>query len=131
MERRKQVAVDCADPHRLARFWAEVLGYVVQDPPDGHASWAEFSRAEGGPGEAWCAVVDPHGTGPRVLFHSVPEPKAGKNRLHLDVKIGRQHVDTEAVRLVSLGATHVRTVEDAQDYFAVMRDPEGNEFCLC
>lgn len=138
--RRLQVAVDCADPERLAAFWAAVLGYVVGAPPAGYASWQDFSRSAGSVGEAWSAVVDPAGAGPRVLFHRVPEPKAGKNRVHLDVRVSvagevsaetrRRQVDAEVARLQSLGGIYLRTEEDEHDYFAVMTDPEGNEFCI-
>jgi predicted enzyme related to lactoylglutathione lyase len=71
----------------------------------------------------------------------VPEGKQVKNRVHLDVRTTgrrgqpidarRDPVDAEAKRLVTAGATHLHTVEDESDYFAVMRDPEGNEFCVC
>ncbi|MBK1784281.1 VOC family protein [Prauserella cavernicola] len=131
MDRRIQIAVDCADPGRLARFWAQALGYEVETAPEGFASWHEFSLEYGAPGEGWSAVVDPAGVGPRVLFHSVPEVKTGKNRWHLDVRIGRANVDAEVVRLGALGASHLRTVADESDYYAVLRDPEGNEFCVC
>jgi catechol 2,3-dioxygenase-like lactoylglutathione lyase family enzyme len=141
MRKEIQLAVDCADPGLLARFWADVLGYRLEDPPSGYPSWSDFSRAVGTPGEEWNAVVDPEGVGPRILFHRVPEGKIAKNRLHLDVRVSgvrgtpklarRPLVDAEARRLVSGGATHVRTVEDQTDYFAVMQDPEGNEFCVC
>ena len=140
MARRLQVAVDCADPDRLARFWVAVLGYQVGAPPAGYANWEDFSRSAGGVGECWSAVVDPAGGGPRVLFHRVPEPKAAKNRVHLDVRVSgagdvpaqtrRRQVDAEVARLQTLGATHLRTEEDEHDYFAVMTDPEGNEFCI-
>ena len=70
-----------------------------------------------------------------------PESKAGKNRVHLDVRAAGPRgtpkelrcalVDAEAIRLTEGGAKHVRTVEDEMDYFAVMQDPEGNEFCIC
>jgi hypothetical protein len=139
VSRHLQVAIDCADPGALARFWASALGYEVDEPPSGYADWASFSRAVGDPDEAWSAVVDPGGIGPRVLFHRVPERKSGKNRVHLDVRAGgirgtpksRDLVDAEVLRLLGEGATHLRTVEDEHDYFAVMTDPEGNEFCLC
>jgi catechol 2,3-dioxygenase-like lactoylglutathione lyase family enzyme len=140
MARPLQVAIDCADPARLARFWADVLGYRPEDPPRGYPSWAAFSAAMGAPGEEWNAVVDPDGVGPRVLFHRVPEGKVVKNRVHLDVRVSgaagtpievrRRLVDTEVDRLVRKGATHVRTDEDETDYYAVMQDPEGNEFCV-
>ena len=140
MVRRLQVAIDCADPERLATFWATVLGYVVDAPPAGYASWQDFSRSAGGMGESWSAVVDPAGAGPRVLFHRVPEPKVGKTRVHLDVRVSaagevsaetwRHQVDAEVARLQTLGGIHLRTEEDEHDYFAVMTDPEGNEFCI-
>ena len=77
-----QIVFDCADPARLAQFWAEVLGYHLAEPPPGYASWQEFSSAVGGPDEEWNAVVDPAGTGPRVFFHrakpvSTSEEKEG------------------------------------------------------
>jgi len=134
-----QVAVDCAQPFRLAQFWTEVLGYETADPPDDHESWESFSAAEASrPGEGWCCIVDPDHRGPRLLFHSVPEPKTVKNRLHLDVWVDqpdpsverRGLISAEADRLLSIGATHVRTRDDDGDFYIVMQDPEGNEFCI-
>ena len=134
-----QVAVDCAQPYRLAQFWTEVLGYEIARPPDDHTSWEAFSEAEASrPGEGWCCIVDPEHAGPRLLFHTVPEPKQVKNRLHLDVWVDqpdpmverRTFIRAEADRLQSMGATHVRTRDDDGDFYIVMQDPEGNEFCL-
>ena len=90
------------------------------------------------PGEGWAVIVDPDGHGPAVLFHRVPEAKVGKNRLHLDVFLSpgapveerRPLVAPEVDRLVALGATHLRTDDDGDDYYAVLHDPEGNEFCV-
>ena len=138
-----QVTFDCADPDRLARFWAEVLGYKVQDPPSGFASWPAFLTAIGVPESEWdsaSAVVDPEGKGARIFFQRVPEAKAAKNRVHLDVSVGGGHqtplderrtrVDAEAERLVRLGATIVGGVEKYGEYWVVLHDPEGNELCL-
>jgi hypothetical protein len=138
MARQLQVAIDCAEPERLARFWVQVLDYRPADPPAGFASWAAFSAKYGAAGEAWCALADADGVGPRLLFHRVPEPKLTKNRLHLDVRVSRGSsgterpavVDAEVRRLVAIGGTHLRTVADETDYFAVLQDPEGNEFCV-
>lgn len=140
MARKLQVAIDCADPDRLAAFWVEVLEYRLADPPPGFEGWSEYSRAVAAePGEGWCRIVDPEGVGPSLLFHRVPEGKIGKNRMHIDIRvrpagssdeIARPFVDAEARRLVGLGANHVRTDADEDDYYAVMQDPEGNEFCL-
>ena len=134
MAQRIQIAIDCQDAVRLADFWVEILGYVVEG---GHEPWAEHSRSVGTyPGEAWVRIVDPDKQGPRILFHSVPEPKTIKNRIHLDV---RAPLDTPGDRLqqisdfldkiVSLGGSKLREVVDEGGGFAVMADPEGNEFC--
>jgi hypothetical protein len=138
-----QVTFDCADPDRLARFWAEALGYNVQDPPPGYATWPEFLAAIGVPESEWTsasAVVDPEGKGARIFFQRVPEPKSVKNRVHLDVNVGGGHatpleerrvrVDAEAARLATLGATIVGGMEKMGEYWVVLRDPEGNELCL-
>ena len=138
-----QVTFDCADPDRLAIFWAAALGYKKQDPPEGYATWPEFLAAQGVPEDQWnaaSAVVDPDGVGPRLYFQRVPEPKASKNRVHLDVNVGsdqtippeerRNRVDDEATRLLRMGATKLRACEERDEYWVVMQDPEGNEFCL-
>jgi len=140
MARKLQVSIDCADPDRLAAFWIEVLEYQLADPPPDFTSWPDYSRtAAAEPGEGWSRIVDPEGVGPSVLFHRVPEGKVGKNRIHVDIgvrppgasdDIARPYVEAEVRRLVGLGATHVRTDDDESDYYAVMQDPEGNEFCV-
>jgi predicted enzyme related to lactoylglutathione lyase len=120
-----QVSIDCSDPARLATFWAQVLGYTV--------AWAEAGADQ-------ALLADATSVGPRMLFHRVPEVKVAKNRLHLDViasgwgtpkDASRSIVDAEIARLVALGATLLRTTEKPTEYFAVMQDPEGNEFCIC
>ena len=138
-----QVTFDCADPDRLASFWATALGYKLQDPPDGYASWPAFLAAHDIPEADWnraSAVVDPDGCGPRIYFQRVPEPKVVKNRVHLDVNVGggagtpmderRTRIDAAVERLCGLGATRVRPYEEHGEYWVVMQDPEGNEFCL-
>jgi Glyoxalase-like domain len=139
-----QVVFDCASPDALARFWAEVLGYKVQDPPPGFDTWEDWARANDIPEDRWdalSAIVDPEAGGPRIFFQRVPEPKSGKNRVHLDVNVGggrhvpveerRRRIDAEAERLVGIGATLLRAVEEEVDgYFVNMQDPEGNEFDL-
>jgi hypothetical protein len=122
-----QVTFDCAEPERVARFWCEVLGYVVPTPPP---------EDQG----AWFACSDPTGVGPRLFFQRVPEGKVVKNRLHLDVRVGTGLVgeerlatlEAECARLVALGATRVRLLAADEDNESciVMQDVEGNEFCL-
>ena len=88
MAPRVQVVIDCADPSGLAPFWAEVLGYIEQPPPEGSATWEDWAREHDIPEEDWnkaSAVVDPEGKGPRFYFQQVPEGKVAKNRVHLDV----------------------------------------------
>jgi hypothetical protein len=138
-----QVVFDCADPNRLATFWASALGYILQPPPPGHSSWEEFLRARGVPEGEWnarSAVVDPDGSGPRLFFQRVPEPKTAKNRLHVDINAGggwdtpteerRRRVDAEVDRLVREGAVAVQEFDELGERWVVMRDPEGNEFCV-
>ncbi|MCU1600026.1 MAG: hypothetical protein JWO22_735 [Frankiales bacterium] len=138
-----QVTFDCADPGALGQFWAAALDYVVQPPPDGFASWPEALTAWGVPEEDFNkanAIVDPGGVGPRIFFQQVPEPKAGKNRLHLDVPasdgVGTptdlkvQQCQVKADALVALGATVVEVVREMGSGWVVMQDPEGNEFCV-
>jgi hypothetical protein len=143
MATRFQVTFDCADPARLAAFWATALHYERQPPPHGYATWEAFAAARGIPEERrsdYDAVVDPGGAGPRLLFLRVPEPKTVKNRVHLDVDSGapkgtsaeqrRAHVHAEVDRLVAAGATRVGPKEEYGLSWVVMRDPEGNEFCV-
>jgi predicted enzyme related to lactoylglutathione lyase len=138
-----QVTFDAADPQRLAAFWQRVLGYQEEDPPAPHATWEDFAKAAGIPEDRWgdfAALVDPEGVRPRLFFQRVPEPKSAKNRVHLDVNVGggrgvppgqrRALVDEAVERLVSDGATLVRAYDEPDQYWVVMQDPEGNEFCL-
>jgi hypothetical protein len=138
MAQRVQVAIDCHDPDRLAAFWAATLGYELMRPPDGYDSWAEHSRAHAEePDEGWTKIVDPDRRGPTLLFHRVREGKVVKNRVHLDVRAPdegpgdrQQQVDAFIESVIGLGATKLRDVTDDAGYFAVMQDPEGNEFCI-
>ena len=136
-----QVTFDCAEPERVARFWCEVLGYVVPPPPEGFASWADFDRAlpPERQGSAF-ACTDPTGVGPRLFFQRVPEGKVVKNRLHLDVRaatglVGEERLaalEAECARLLTLGGTRVRLLraDGFNESCLVMQDVEGNEFCL-
>jgi hypothetical protein len=136
-----QVTFDCADPERVARFWCEVLGYVVPPPPEGFADWDEFNSSLPAEqqGSAF-ACVDPAGEGPRLYFQRVPEGKVVKNRVHLDVRAGTGLVGDERLatlraeseRLIALGATLFQEqVSDGYNESCItMLDIEGNEFCL-
>jgi hypothetical protein len=140
-----QLVIDCANADRLARFWAAALGYELAPPPAGFATWNDCYRELGIPEEELAdgadRISDPHGHGPSIWFHVVPETKIVKNRLHLDIHASggradpiatrKQRVDAEACRLVDLGATTVGALmeDGVLDHYAVgMKDPEGNEF---
>jgi hypothetical protein len=141
---RYQLVIDCADPELMVRFWAAALGYEVEPPPPGFATWDDWRRDIGLPesylGISADSIIDPAGGGPRIWFHALPDTKTVKNRLHLDIHASggrdlplearRQQVDAEARRLCDLGATQtVVMATEGMDHYAVgMRDPEGNEF---
>ncbi|MFC0450381.1 VOC family protein [Rhodococcus jostii] len=144
MTREIQVTFDCGDPAALASFWAEALGYRIQDPPPGFDTWDAALAAMGIPPERRndaSALIDPDGSGPRIFFQRVPEGKTAKNRVHLDVRAApgstgderMAALEEECTRLVALGATRVARFEPApplQGGHIVLTDPEGNEFCL-
>lgn len=106
------VVIDCNDLAAMMAFWRAALHYVPRDPPE----------------DDWVTLRDPRGGGPNVSLQRVPEPRVGKNRLHLDLYTLDQVGEVE--RLLGLGATrHPRTPEPGED-FVVLADPEGNLFCV-
>jgi hypothetical protein len=136
-----QVVFDCADPDRLARFYAGALHYKLQEPPAGYDSWEAFLKAQGVPESEWnsaSAIVDPEKRGARIYFQRMDTPKPAKNRLHLDINASRgssvpvrerkAQVDAEVTRILGMGATKVWVWEDSDEYWVALRDPEGNEF---
>ena len=138
-----QIVFDCTSPDRLARFWAEALHYQLDAPPEGFATWEEALKAWGVPEEerdSASAIVDPEGAGPRIYFQRVAAPKTGKNRVHLDLNEGggsrapaeerRQRIGAAVERLAALGATRLRVHDEGPEFWVVMQDPEGNEFCV-
>jgi hypothetical protein len=151
----QQLTIDCNDPALLVRFWAPVLDYEVQPPPDGFATMNDWYLSLGIPedeldltGDGTDRIFDPTGHGPRIWFQYVPEPKTVKNRLHLDLypSGGRSVPLTERIPLVEAAVAELvragasigkRFPADFGEqlgagddhYFVVMHDPEGNEFC--
>ena len=139
-----QLVIDCDDPDRLARFWADALGYELAPPPTGFSTWNDYYRDLGIPEDELSAgsdrISDPEGHGPPIWFQVVSDAKVVKNRLHLDIHASgertdpiedrRQRVDAEAGRLAALGAAITGALpSEGLDHYAVgMKDPEGNEF---
>jgi hypothetical protein len=114
-----ELAIDCADPSGLARFWCSVLDYEVQDEDDEFVAIGSPLVPEG---------KNRLGPVPPVLtFAYVPEGKTVKNRVHLDVNPTDCSQDEEIARLTGLGAT---VVNDNRPEFSwvTLADPEGNEF---
>ncbi|WP_030235186.1 VOC family protein [Streptomyces sp. NRRL S-350] len=142
-----KLVIDCADPHRQAAFWAAALDYAPEDhgpligrlldagaigpdavtEVDGRPAWRTLAAVRH-PEDPFDPASDT-GLGRRILFQAVPEPKQGKNRLHLDVHAAPGERGAIVARLEALGATVVRHVEEPGGEWTVMRDPEGNEFC--
>jgi len=135
-----QITFDAADPLRLGTFWAEALGYHLEPPPSGYASWGAFLTSLGIPATEHnraCAIVDPEGRGPRIYFQRV-SGAGNADGLHLDITVGlaetpagrRREIDAEAARLCELGGRPHRIVDREGEYWVVLHDPEGNAFCL-
>ena len=139
-----QVTIDSVDAHALADWWAETLGWEVEHQDEafirsmieqGHATEADTTTHRGAlvwKGAAAIGPPDPGGPGqPRMLFQDVPEAKAIKNRVHLDLRAGPDD-DLAAIRdrLVERGATVVGGGREGPHEWVTLADPEGNEFCL-
>ncbi|HEY6740165.1 MAG TPA: VOC family protein [Actinopolymorphaceae bacterium] len=108
------IAFDCADPYELARFWADVTGGQLSE--------------EDAPGDPEASVTLSNGS--HLFFQRVPEPKTGKNRLHLCLR-PEQSRDLEVERLVQRGATvEADHRADHGKGWMILLDPEGNEFCV-
>ena len=110
---RVELVLDCAEPKRLAAFWREALDYRVH-----------FTDA------SLAVLVPKEGIASPLLLQGVPEPKAGKNRMHLDIVV--DDIEAEVHRLQGLGA---HRIDDGVQSFGGTRwvrmsDPEQNEFCV-
>ena len=137
-----QVTVDCADPHSMADWWAQTLGWQVEPQDEafirrmisaGRADDSDTKRHNGA--LVWktgAAITHPEGPqrAPRVLFQLVPEAKTVKNRLHLDVRIGADDVERAVAGLTARGARFLHRGEQGPFTWVTLADPEGNEFCV-
>ena len=109
-----KLVLDCTDATALAAFWAQALDYTVL-----------------GSVESYTLLADASGRGPQLLLQQVPEAKAGKNRMHLDIDAA--DIAAEADRLEALGARRLdpEVMCEHGSSWVLMADPEGNEFCVC
>ncbi len=108
-----EVVIDCTDHGRVVDFWASALGYARREV-----------------NEQYVALVPPEREAglPPLLFQKVPEPKAAKNRVHLDFRA--DVMADEVARLVGLGATVLAERRLGDVAWTVLADPDGNEFCV-
>src|SRR6266568_673957 len=112
-----ELVLGCRDPEVLARFWCEVLDFVVLDREDD-------GSVEIGPREGF------GGPQPTIILSRRDEPEQGKSRLHIDVNATDRDQDAELERLLKLGARPADIGQTGQEQWHVLADPEGNEFCL-
>ncbi len=108
-----ELVIDCNDPHLVGRFWLQVLS-------DHHVAETDDDNLY---------IEGPEGSGPGLLFTRVPEPKAAKNRIHIDVNPLDRTQDEEVERIVALGARRI-DIGQGEVSWVVLADPEGNEFCV-
>ncbi len=121
-----QIAIDASDPNSLAEFWAGALGYELHGSP--------------GAENIYRGISDPTGKRPPILFQRVPEAKTVKNRVHLDLPHNadktvsfderRDQLSPIVERLVEAGASRQGEGSSGNEFWIVMADPEGNEFCV-
>jgi predicted enzyme related to lactoylglutathione lyase len=106
-----EAVMDCDAHEHVVAFWSAALGY--------ERGWST---------EQFAQLHDPAGQGLTLLFQRVPEPKVGKNRVHLD--LAASDLPGEVARLSGLGARVIREVAEMGAHWTVMADPAGNEFCV-
>ncbi|MGA8117140.1 MAG: VOC family protein [Actinocatenispora sp.] len=117
-----ELAIDCADPRALARFWCSVLGYEVREEDDEIVTIGSPALPDG--------RNHPGPVPPTLTFALVPEGKTVKNRVHLDVNATDREQDDEVRRLLDLGARHADVGQTGDESWVCLVDPEGNEFCV-
>ena len=135
-----QVTIDSADPHTLADWWAEALGWEVEPSDEdlirrmvaaGQATEADTATHRGV--LVWrlgAALRSPDPGRPRLLFQRSTEPRSGKNRMHLDLHVGADRREAEVARLLESGARELWRAAMGPLEWVTLADPEGNEFCV-
>ena len=133
-----QIALDCAHPHELADWWAEMLGWEVEPSNEdfiremvakGYATEDQTTTHKGV--LVWRegqAIFHPESK-QRFLFQLVPEEKTVKNRMHLDIRMGADKIEAELERLTARRRTLHRGKQGPHEWITI-EDPEGNELCL-
>ncbi|MEU3188572.1 VOC family protein [Streptomyces sp. NPDC006923] len=136
------MTVDSANPHSLADWWADALGWEVEPSDEtfirrmvaeGQASEDETTTHRGTlVWKAGAAIRHPEGLdrAPRVLFQFVSESKVVKNRVHLDVRTGPDDPQTVVERLIAKGATFLHDGRQGPFVWTTLADPENNELCV-
>jgi hypothetical protein len=133
-----QTTVDCAEPHEQADWWAEALGWQVEPSDEafirrmvdeGRAREEDTTTHRGALVWRVGAAIRHPESGQRVLFQTVPERKTVKNRLHWDIRTEGKR-EEEVVRLTGLGAEVLYSSQQGPFTWTVMKDKEGNEFCV-
>ena len=133
MARLNNITFACEEPVRLAEFRREALGYKhIQVPPEvEEAASAAIERGEL-EADSWAMLVNPDATGPRLLFQRRPKTETTDIPIHLDIHSEDRPAEVE--RLQGLGATFVeersQKIGNFEEFWTVMKDPEGNGFCV-
>lgn len=107
------LVLDCSDLERAGAFWAPALGYRPEGPRD-----------------RYLRLLPETGDGIELLLQQVPEEKAVKNRMHLDLRV--RDLEAEVGRICALGARRL-TTEPMREWgwcWHVLADPDGNELCV-
>jgi len=129
VSRFSEIVVDCEQPRRLAEFWCAVLGYRVLDEEEGAIEIGPPDVSTEDDWAEWQARLLREPSPPTIVFIVVPEGKTVKNRLHIDVSPVETSQPEEVERLIALGATKA-DIGQGDVSWTVLRDPEGNEFCV-
>jgi len=134
------IAIDCADPYALLRFWSTAMGWEIEDNTAlieglrerGVITEGDYIEVDGRLGWPTIAAVrDPAGgQGGRILFQTVPEAKTVKNRVHLDIHVTAERRPALVEELVALGGSVLAEHQEFGSDWVVLADPEGNELCL-
>ena len=131
--RLNNITFACEEPVRLAEFWRQALGYEHLDVPAEVQEAVDHAIAAGELDAAgWAMLVNPDGTGPRLLFQR--RPKTPTEHIPIHVDLGAEDPEAELERLLALGATLVerrsQRIGPFEEHWAVLKDPENNGFCL-